>query len=197
MNLTLFTISLILYFTIHSTLAAEKIRQWLCEKILPEKFYRLFFNAVALLGMIALTAFYFLFEKQVLINQPFVKWAGALMAIAGLYWVVNALRGYNLSEFAGLDQIKKQETPSHTTLKTSGLNAHVRHPLYFGTLLIIWGMFLIFPYDAALSIALVTTLYTYIGTLLEERKLGQQFGDAYRLYQREVPMLVPFRLKSK
>ena len=31
---------------------------------------------------------------------------------------------------------------------------------------------------------------------LEERKLEQQFGDAYRLYRKHVPMLIPFRWSS-
>jgi protein-S-isoprenylcysteine O-methyltransferase Ste14 len=32
-----------------------------------------------------------------------------------------------------------------------------------------------------------------VGTLLEERDLVADFGDAYRRYQRQVPMLVPWR----
>jgi protein-S-isoprenylcysteine O-methyltransferase Ste14 len=78
-------------------------------------------------------------------------------------------------------------------LNTSGLNAQVRHPLYFGTLLALWGTFLLYPTDASLLVAGVSTLYLLIGSKLEERKLEQQFGDAYRSYQRKVPMLIPFK----
>jgi methanethiol S-methyltransferase len=38
----------------------------------------------------------------------------------------------------------------------------------------------------------VLTAYVIIGTLLEERKLVLEFGEAYIAYQQEVPMLIPF-----
>jgi protein-S-isoprenylcysteine O-methyltransferase Ste14 len=37
----------------------------------------------------------------------------------------------------------------------------------------------------------VLSVYIIIGCILEERKLLAEFGDAYRQYQRQVPMLVP------
>ena len=40
-------------------------------------------------------------------------------------------------------------------------------------------------------------LYLFVGSKLEERKLEQQFGEAYRSYQRNVPMLFPFRWKRR
>jgi protein-S-isoprenylcysteine O-methyltransferase Ste14 len=36
-----------------------------------------------------------------------------------------------------------------------------------------------------------------VGTILEERDLVAQFGDAFVAYQREVPMLLPWRLPAK
>jgi protein-S-isoprenylcysteine O-methyltransferase Ste14 len=38
----------------------------------------------------------------------------------------------------------------------------------------------------------VLTVYVLIGTVLEERKLVLEFGEAYERYQHEVPMLIPF-----
>jgi protein-S-isoprenylcysteine O-methyltransferase Ste14 len=35
--------------------------------------------------------------------------------------------------------------------------------------------------------------YLVIGTLLEERKLVLEFGDKYKLYQRQVSMFIPLR----
>jgi len=32
-----------------------------------------------------------------------------------------------------------------------------------------------------------------IGSVLEERKLVREFGEEYRAYQRQVPMLVPWK----
>jgi protein-S-isoprenylcysteine O-methyltransferase Ste14 len=46
---------------------------------------------------------------------------------------------------------------------------------------------------AALVVNGVLTAYIVVGTLLEERKLVDEFGDAYRDYQRRVSMFVPLK----
>lgn len=120
-----------------------------------------------------------------------LSWLGALLLGIGSVWVVWGFKGYDLEEFLGVYQLKHNSQPSHTTLSTSGLNSLVRHPLYFGAYLIFAGLFLAFPTDAMLALALVAFLYLYFGTRLEERKLVRQFGNAYRNYQQEVPMLFP------
>ena len=50
---------------------------------------------------------------------------------------------------------------------------------------------------ADIVVNIVLTIYVIIGTVLEEKKLVLEFGDAYRKYQQEVPMLVPFTKKGK
>jgi protein-S-isoprenylcysteine O-methyltransferase Ste14 len=76
-------------------------------------------------------------------------------------------------------------------LELGGMNRYVRHPLYFGTLLLIWSLFFIYPFVKNLLACLVITLYTVWGAILEEKKLSAQFGDKYILYKRSVPMLIP------
>jgi protein-S-isoprenylcysteine O-methyltransferase Ste14 len=41
------------------------------------------------------------------------------------------------------------------------------------------------------------TVWIVVGAFLEERDLVAEFGETYREYQRQVPMLIPWRLKSK
>ena len=43
---------------------------------------------------------------------------------------------------------------------------------------------------------LVFTAWVVMAILLEERELVSTFGEAYRSYQQEVPMLIPFRIRS-
>ncbi|NJN97397.1 MAG: hypothetical protein HC875_26600 [Anaerolineales bacterium] len=38
---------------------------------------------------------------------------------------------------------------------------------------------------------LLLTLYFYVGTFFEERRLLMEFGSAYRAYQQRVPRLIP------
>lgn len=67
----------------------------------------------------------------------------------------------------------------------------VRHPLYFCVLVLFWAN----PDLTAdrLLFNLLWTGWIWIGTVLEERDLAREFGDAYKRYQKAVPMLVPWR----
>jgi protein-S-isoprenylcysteine O-methyltransferase Ste14 len=68
----------------------------------------------------------------------------------------------------------------------------VRHPLYFFTLVMIWTS----P-DITLDRLLFNVLFTgwiVVGTRLEERDLVAEFGEHYSVYQRHVPMLIPYKL---
>ncbi len=45
---------------------------------------------------------------------------------------------------------------------------------------------------ADIIVNIVLTIYVIMGTIIEEKKLVLEFGDAYVKYQQEVPMLIPF-----
>ena len=66
----------------------------------------------------------------------------------------------------------------------------VRHPIYLGFLLAFWAAPTMTVGHLIFSSAM--TIYVLVGARLEERDLVAAFGDRYRLYQREVGMLVPF-----
>jgi protein-S-isoprenylcysteine O-methyltransferase Ste14 len=40
------------------------------------------------------------------------------------------------------------------------------------------------------------TVWMVIGAILEERDLVVTFGEAYRKYQRKVPMLIPYHIRA-
>ena len=197
MQFFLFTLAVAAYYALHSLLAANSVKQFLLEKLIPERWYRLVYNLLAMLLLLPLAAWFLVLEKQRLLAGAWLVLPGGLLVLAGAVWVLRAMRGYDLGEFIGTLQLKFGRQPQPHSLNVSGLNAQGRHPLYFGTLLVVWGVFLLFPTDAALAVAGVSTLYLIVGSKLEERKLEQQFGEAYRSYQRNVPMLFPFRWKRR
>lgn len=194
MSLLIFGAAIAAYFALHSILASHTVKNYLMTKLLPQRYYRLAFNTLSILLLLPLAWLFFPMEKAVvwsyLLKMQLVGWL--CMAI-GAGWVIAAFRKYDLLEFSGFLQMKSGQPPEHDSLNTAGVNAWVRHPLYFGTLLVVWGWFIISPTDAVLLLVVLASLYTYIGARLEERKLVQQFGEAYRSYQREVPMLLPFK----
>lgn len=78
----------------------------------------------------------------------------------------------------------------HSNLVRSGLYAIVRHPLQTGFLFALW----LTPFmtlQKFIYSALLTT-YIIVGINLEEKGCINMFGDEYRVYQQEVPQLIPF-----
>ena len=113
----------------------------------------------------------------------------ALPAIAGLVVMGISIRKY-FFRLSGIQVLyKKQEQP---VLERDGLHSYVRHPLYGGTLLFAWSVFFIFPMLSYLLTCAGITAYTLIGIKLEEKKLQNLFGQQYRAYKNNVPMIIPF-----
>ena len=65
----------------------------------------------------------------------------------------------------------------------------VRHPMQLGIIIVFFAT----PHMTAghMLFALLMTAYVLIGLWFEERALLREFGEAYRDYQRRVPMLLP------
>lgn len=79
-------------------------------------------------------------------------------------------------------------------LATEGVYARVRHPQYVGLFMIVFGEGIV-HWPTIVSVAafpLIVLAYTLLARR-EERQMLAEFGDAYREYQRRVPMLIPRR----
>ena len=75
------------------------------------------------------------------------------------------------------------------TLCLKGPYRYCRHPVYLASIGTLW----IGPVMTAgrLEFALLVTIYVLIGTWFEERDTGKEIGEAYDLYQANVPMWIP------
>ncbi len=78
------------------------------------------------------------------------------------------------------------------TLVTDGVYARVRHPQYTGLFLIVFGEGVVhWPTIVSVAAFPVIVLAYALLARKEERQMFDKFGDAYRAYQRRVPMFVP------
>lgn len=174
----------LVYGVIHSVLASESIK----NKI-STQYYRLIYNALAIILMIPL--FYWLTTKPSASMMPsslISQLLSGLMILSGIYIIYLSFKNYDVKEFLGLNFKDNQEKQ---VLQTEGLSSLIRHPLYTGTLLFVWGLFGYFTTEAYFITAVCLTLYIRIGIYFEEKKLLKTFGKSYEKYQKEVPMLIP------
>lgn len=158
------------------------------------KRYRLWYTLFAFVFLVVIIYY----QIRILTIELF-KWndlifiAGITISSAGLILMLVCIRKYFMS-LSGLRSLIIENFSNE--LQITGVHKYVRHPLYLGTFLFIWGLFLLLPYLSLLITNIIITIYTLIGIELEEQKLVAEFGDDYEQYRRTIPKLIPF-LKPK
>ncbi|MCG8315449.1 MAG: isoprenylcysteine carboxylmethyltransferase family protein [Pseudomonadales bacterium] len=176
----------------HSLLARNSVKQFLSGWLPQASLRSLYvFQSSAILIGICL-AWQALPSVIWEIHNPLLK--GIIWGIQGGGWllVVWATFAINHFELTGLQQVyfnmTCREEPSPKFV-TPWLYRIVRHPMQTGILIAFWMT----PIMSLghLIFAGTMTLYILIGIRFEERSLVVQFGDAYRDYQKQVPMLLP------
>lgn len=190
MNLVLLIVAWTIYFFLHSFLATDLVKSFL-KRVMGQgfRFYRLIYSLISTLGL----AFLFLLNGLIPSSPIFesvgiLRYTGLVLAAWGVIVIRLAFREYNLSSFLGL------QSEEEGTLKRNGILRNVRHPIYTGIILLVFGFILVNPKITTLVSSICILLCLAIGIYFEEEKLIKTFGDSYRRYQEEVPMLFP-RLK--
>ncbi len=172
-----------LYFFLHSLLATNQLKG---ASGLSQKNYRLLYSVVSVAGLLAVLVYMLTVPASYLWNSGGInRFFGLMLATYGIIIGKAGFRFYSLKEFLGL---KAEENPQ---LVRQGILQHVRHPLYLATVLLVTGYFLFSPTLASLVTAGCIIFYLFIGIYFEEKKLVAAFGEEYRRYQQEVPMLFP------
>ncbi|MBB1285000.1 isoprenylcysteine carboxylmethyltransferase family protein [Flavisolibacter sp. BT320] len=180
----------IVYCVLHSVLASLSVKARV-QKMAGKRFrhYRLFYTLFAAVSLFAIVFYQLRMQSVDLFPKTiFSTLAGILIGITGVGIMLVCIKKY----FVSLSGIKSlvQETPS-SQLMIKGIHRYMRHPLYLGTFLAIWGLWLLAPTLSLLISNVVITAYTLYAIQLEETKLIAEFGDQYRAYQKSVPKLIP------
>ncbi len=106
--------------------------------------------------------------------------ANVAVQLLGVYLIARSVAGLDPLELAGI-----HGPTEDGGLQITGPYRLVRHPLYLGWALAVFGH----PHMTGdrLAFAVITTIYLIAAIPLEEAALVASFGEAYRRYQTRVP----------
>lgn len=186
MSLYSVSIGWICFYIFHSLLAADHFRAKGEQILGGAKTYRFFYSTFSLVTFslviyLILTAD----SRLLLIRSQELIYVGLMMTSLGIIVFQRSFKQYSLGSFLGLVQESKSE------LVISGIHRYVRHPIYTATLLVFMGAWMFNPTDIMLITFVWLCIYLPIGIHLEEKKLINEFGDAYVSYKKKVKALIP------
>jgi protein-S-isoprenylcysteine O-methyltransferase Ste14 len=120
-------------------------------------------------------------------------WSAILITVqlAGMVVTLAASRQLDVLALAGIRQALGGRTTAPVGLLETGLYGLVRHPIYFGWVLMVWPT----PHmtGTRLVFAVISTFYLAVAIPFEERSLRRDFGTDYGTYSRRVRWkMVPF-----
>lgn len=180
----------IFFGVLHSVFASLAVKQRVAAAMPKQaRHYRLAYTLFAFLTF-AIVVWYQLNVRSPFLFRPqlFTKVIGGAVAFVGLLIMSICIKKYFIS-LSGLKSLFEERPTAQ--LMIGGIHRFVRHPLYLGTFLAIWGAALFYPVVSFFIANFFITAYTLLGISLEEKKLIAEFGTAYKTYQQTVPKLIP------
>ncbi len=156
--------------------------------------YRICFNIISLVTLVPVI-FYQLSFKGIIIFE----WSGPwrLMQIClmlyGSYMFYVGRKRYDLPFFLGIRQARSYlaGNPPEPMPFHADYQGGIRHPWYSGSIAMVIASGALT--DITLASKSVLICYLVIGTFLEELKLVENIGSPYIEYQKNIPMLFPWR----
>jgi hypothetical protein len=169
----------------HSVFAREGVKAWL-SRVVPERLLRSVYVWTASLLLIMVCAAWAPIGGELYRVSGWPALAVAAVQLYGVWIIAQSVRGIDPLELAGI-----RRAPARGPLQIRGPYALVRHPLYFGWVLAVFGT--AHMTGDRLAFAAITTLYLMMAIPLEERSLVRSFGEEYARYARAVRWrIIPF-----
>lgn len=174
-NVILFTV----FALHHSILARAGAKAWLTRRLPPDLERSVYVWIASLLFL----AVCWLWQPL-----PGVVWQvrgpGIFLYVAQIFGGVLTIAGARIVGVWELAGVNQPDLSRPVEFKAEGPFALVRHPVYFGWVLMVFATPVLTT--SRLLFAAVSTAYLILAIPLEERSLVASFGDKYRAYQAQV-----------
>jgi protein-S-isoprenylcysteine O-methyltransferase Ste14 len=169
----------------HSVFAREAVKARLA-RVIPPLLFRSVYVWTASLLLIGVCTLW------VRVGGDMFRASGVLVPLhiavqlSGVWLIAQSVRGIDALELAGI-----RREAERGPLQIKGPYALVRHPLYLGWVLAVFGA--AHMTGDRLAFAAITTAYLMVAIPWEERSLRRTFGEDYARYARAVRWrIVPF-----
>ena len=169
----------------HSLFARERVKDSIAQ-LIPATLVRSCYVWIASTLLILVCALWRPIGSELYAVRGFLALALIALQVVGFWITARAAAGINPLELAGIRPPAKSGG-----LQVTGPYQWVRHPLYLGWLLMVFGT----PHMTGdrLTFAAITTAYLMVAIPWEERSLRRSFGEAYARYMRAVKWrMIPF-----
>jgi protein-S-isoprenylcysteine O-methyltransferase Ste14 len=128
--------------------------------------------------------------RHVVLYDASISWlAAAPLFAAGLYLYHRGRASFSFAQLIGRPEVQGERFEQR--LVTTGIRAHVRHPVYLGHLceLIAWSL------GTGLAVIYMLAGFAVItGAIMirmEDNELERRFGEPYRQYRKSTPAVIP------
>jgi hypothetical protein len=178
---TLFTV----FAAHHSIFARDSIKTWISRRV-PVRLIRSVYVWTASLLLVLVILAWRPVGGDFYHATGWMRYGHAGVQLAGVWLIARSVGIIDGLELAGI-----HSNGGPASLQITGPYRFVRHPLYLGWMLIVFGAAHMTG-DRA-TFALVTTIYLLIAIPWEERSLERTFGSDYTRYKQRVPWrVIPF-----
>lgn len=187
-------LSLALFGALHSFLASRRFKSAIIKRFGPSamRWHRFAFSILSGLTILPTLALVLLLPDRSIyqLQRPYSGWLNFLQLLGAVGFAYGVLQTGFLN-FIGFDRVLNPAAVNRPPrLVITGLYRWMRHPLYTSAMLLLWAS-PTFTWNR-LALNLGVSLYFIIGSIFEEQKLREEFGEAYLAYRRRMPAFLPF-----
>ena len=170
-------------FALHHSLFARPWMKQRIARVWPEPLLRSLYVWVASLLLILVCLLWVPVGGEIYSVGSSWRWGlHTIVQLTGIWLIARSVRAIDALELAGIRTFPAG--PAADTLQVRGPYHLVRHPLYLGWMLVVFGA----PHLTGdrLLFAALTSSYLVIAIPWEEHSLAQTFGEQYTRYKQQV-----------